>query len=50
MSKLFTPFKLKGLEVSNHIMMSPMCMYSAGWHWQSASKATLLACICRPWA
>lgn len=30
MSKLFTPFKLKGLEFNNRIMMSPMCMYSAG--------------------
>jgi NADPH2 dehydrogenase len=30
MSKLFTPFKLKGLEIRNRIMMSPMCMYSAG--------------------
>jgi len=30
MNKLFTPFKLKGLEFKNRIMMSPMCMYSAG--------------------
>lgn len=29
MSKLFTPFKVKGLEFKNRIMMSPMCMYSA---------------------
>ncbi len=29
MSKLFTKFKLKSLEVNNRIMMSPMCMYSA---------------------
>jgi len=30
MSKLFTPFEVKGLKLKNRIMMSPMCMYSAG--------------------
>ncbi len=30
MSKLFTPFRIKNMEVKNRIMMSPMCMYSAG--------------------
>ena len=30
MSKLFTPFRLKNLELKNRIAMSPMCMYSAG--------------------
>lgn len=29
MSKLFSPFKLKNLELKNRIAMSPMCMYSA---------------------
>jgi NADPH2 dehydrogenase len=30
MSKLFTSFKLKDIEVKNRIVMAPMCMYSAG--------------------
>jgi len=30
MSKLFTAFEVKGLKLKNRIMMSPMCMYSAG--------------------
>ncbi|MDI6600586.1 MAG: NADPH dehydrogenase NamA [Thermoanaerobacteraceae bacterium] len=30
MSKLFTPYEIKGLKLKNRIMMSPMCMYSAG--------------------
>lgn len=29
MSKLFSSFKLKNLEIKNRIVMSPMCMYSA---------------------
>jgi len=29
-SKLFQEFNLKGLTLKNRIMMSPMCMYSAG--------------------
>ncbi|NLJ58528.1 MAG: NADPH dehydrogenase, partial [Tissierellia bacterium] len=29
MSKLFTSFKVKDLEVKNRIVMAPMCMYSA---------------------
>ena len=40
MSKLFTNFKLKDIEVKNRIVMAPMCMYSAGndgianeWHY-----------------
>ena len=28
--KLFTPYKLKNLQLRNHIVMPPMCMYSAG--------------------
>ncbi len=38
MSKLFSPIKLAGLELSNRIVVSPMCQYSAldgtavGWH------------------
>ena len=30
MSKLFTPFQIKGLSLKNRIGMSPMCMYCAG--------------------
>jgi NADPH2 dehydrogenase len=30
MSKLFSPFTLRGLTLRNRIAMSPMCMYSAG--------------------
>lgn len=30
LSKLFQDFTLKGLALKNRIMMSPMCMYSAG--------------------
>jgi len=30
MSKLFTPLDVKELKLKNRIMMSPMCMYSAG--------------------
>lgn len=30
MSKLFSSFKLKDMEVKNRIVMAPMCMYSAG--------------------
>lgn len=30
MSKLFSSFKLKGMEVKNRIVMAPMCMYSSG--------------------
>ena len=29
MSKLFSPFKLRGLEFKNRIFVSPMCQYSA---------------------
>ncbi|MBE3590105.1 MAG: NADPH dehydrogenase NamA [Firmicutes bacterium] len=29
MASLFTPFRLRGLELKNRIVMSPMCMYSA---------------------
>ena len=29
MSKLFTPFTLRGLTIPNRVWMSPMCMYSA---------------------
>lgn len=28
-SQLFTPIKLRGLELSNRIIVSPMCQYSA---------------------
>ncbi|GIQ68747.1 NADH:flavin oxidoreductase/NADH oxidase [Xylanibacillus composti] len=28
MSKLFAPFKLKGLELKNRVVMAPMCQYS----------------------
>lgn len=32
--KLFTPLKIRGLELQNRIMVSPMCQYSAheGFH------------------
>jgi 2,4-dienoyl-CoA reductase-like NADH-dependent reductase (Old Yellow Enzyme family) len=30
MAHLFSPMKLRGLTLRNRIMMSPMCMYSAG--------------------
>jgi hypothetical protein len=32
--KLFTPFKIRGVEFQNRIMVSPMCQYSAheGFH------------------
>ncbi len=36
MSLLFTPFEQKSLTISNRIVMSPMCMYSA----QNDGKAT----------
>lgn len=29
MAKLFTPFRLRGLELKNRIVVSPMCQYSA---------------------
>lgn len=29
-SHLFSPFQIRGVEFRNRIMMSPMCMYSAG--------------------
>ena len=29
MSKLFTPFQIKNLELKNRVVMAPMCMYSA---------------------
>jgi NADPH2 dehydrogenase len=29
MSKLFTPFKIKEMELKNRVVMAPMCMYSA---------------------
>ncbi|WP_396596540.1 NADPH dehydrogenase NamA [Dokdonia sp. R86516] len=29
MSKLYTPFKIRGLELSNRIVVSPMCQYSS---------------------
>ncbi len=29
MSKLFTPFKLRGLEFRNRVFVSPMCQYSS---------------------
>ena len=38
MSKLFSPFKLRGLEFKNRVFVSPMCQYSArdgiaeSWH------------------
>ncbi len=38
MSKLFSPFTLRGVTIRNRIMMSPMCMYSSAdgfaneWH------------------
>jgi 2,4-dienoyl-CoA reductase-like NADH-dependent reductase (Old Yellow Enzyme family) len=30
MSQLFTPFSVRGVTLRNRIVMSPMCMYSAG--------------------
>jgi len=32
--KLFTPLKIRGLEIQNRIMLSPLCQYSAheGFH------------------
>lgn len=30
MSKLFTPIKIKNMELKNRVIMPPMCMYSAG--------------------
>ncbi|HHY92138.1 MAG TPA: NADPH dehydrogenase, partial [Firmicutes bacterium] len=48
MSKLFQDFTLKGLTLKNRIMMSPMCMYSAGddgrptdWHFVHAAGAKM---------
>ena len=45
-SALFSPIKLRGLELANRIMVSPMCQYSAvdgaanDWHFQNlASRA-----------
>ena len=29
MGKLFTPFKLRGIEFRNRVFLSPMCQYSA---------------------
>jgi len=28
-SELFTPYKMRGLEMSNRIVVAPMCQYSA---------------------
>ena len=38
MSSLFSPFKMRGVELQNRIVVSPMCQYSAidgvmgNWH------------------
>jgi 2,4-dienoyl-CoA reductase-like NADH-dependent reductase (Old Yellow Enzyme family) len=28
MTKLFSPFKIRGLEIKNRLLVFPMCMYS----------------------
>lgn len=55
MSKLFTPFALRNLELANRIVISPMCQYSAvdgspsDWHWAHLGSLALsgagLLCI-----
>lgn len=29
MNKLFSPYTIKGIQLKNRIVMSPMCMYSS---------------------
>ncbi len=55
MSKLFSPFSLRALEIQNRIVVSPMCQYSASdgsptdWHWAHLGSLALsgagLLCI-----
>ncbi len=55
MSKLFTSFSLRNLELANRIVISPMCQYSAvdgspsDWHWAHLGSLALsgagLLCI-----
>jgi 2,4-dienoyl-CoA reductase-like NADH-dependent reductase (Old Yellow Enzyme family) len=55
MSKLFTSFSLRDLELANRIVVSPMCQYSAvdgspsDWHWAHLGSLALsgagLLCI-----
>jgi 2,4-dienoyl-CoA reductase-like NADH-dependent reductase (Old Yellow Enzyme family) len=55
MSKLFTSFALRDLELANRIVISPMCQYSAAdgspsdWHWAHLGSLALsgagLLCI-----
>ena len=55
MSKLFTSFSLRNLELANRIVVSPMCQYSAvdgspsDWHWAHLGSLALsgagLLCI-----
>jgi 2,4-dienoyl-CoA reductase-like NADH-dependent reductase (Old Yellow Enzyme family) len=55
MSKLFTSFSLRDLELANRIVISPMCQYSAvdgspsDWHWAHLGSLALsgagLLCI-----
>src|SRR3981189_3524408 len=47
MSALFSPIKLRGLELSNRIMVAPMCQYSAedgeanDWHFTHINNLAL---------
>ena len=47
MSTLFTPIALRGLNLSNRIMVSPMCQYSADdgsatdWHFTHINSLAL---------
>ena len=50
MSKLFTPIKLRGLELSNRIIVAPMCQYSAedgnltDWHLMHLGQFAVSGC------
>ena len=47
MSALFSPIKLRGLELANRIMVAPMCQYSADngeandWHFTHINNLAL---------
>ena len=55
MSRLFSPYTLRSLELPNRIVISPMCQYSAhdgsasDWHWAHLGSLALsgagLLCI-----
>ncbi|AHG72398.1 NADPH dehydrogenase [Mannheimia sp. USDA-ARS-USMARC-1261] len=49
--KLFTPFKIKNLELKNRVVMPPMCQYSAtdgvpnDWHFVHSPAVRLVGLV-----